>query len=167
MIAEQTKKQAKARIAVIRVRGDVGLNPNVRRTLDLLRLYKKNYCVILSNADSSWGMISRVKDFVTFGEIDKETFIKLVQTRGRIAGDKPLAESFLKDKTKLGLKEFADAFYDFKVELKQVPGLKQFFRLHPPIGGFERGGIKHSYAEGGALGYRRKDINKLIEKMIK
>ncbi|MEM4248194.1 MAG: 50S ribosomal protein L30 [Candidatus Nanoarchaeia archaeon] len=167
MVEQKTEQKAKTRIAVIRVRGDVGLNPNVRKALDLLRLYKKNYCVILPNTDSAMGSVYRVKDFVTFGELAKETFIKLMQSRARIAGDKPLAENFLKEKTKCDFKQFADAFYDFKTELKAVPGLKQFFRLHPPIGGFERAGIKSSYAEGGALGYRGKDINKLIERMIR
>ena len=163
----ETAVSTRARIAVIRVRGDVGLNPNVRRALDILRLYKKNYCVILPNTDSAMGSVKRVKDFVTFGELNKETFIKLIQARAKIAGDKLLTENFLKDQTKLDIKAFADAFYDFKIELKQINGLKQFFRLHPPIGGFERAGIKHSYAEGGALGYRGKYINKLIERMIK
>ena len=39
------------------------------------------------------------------------------------------------------------------------------FRLHPPKGGFERRGIKKTFKEGGVLGYRGKEIIKLIEKM--
>ena len=157
----------KTRIAVIRVRGSVGLNPNVKRTFELLRVYRKNYCIVVPNTSDYIGMIQKVKDFVTFGEIDKETFSKLLQIRGKLFGDKPLTENYLKEKTKLGFKEFVENFFDFKIELKFVPGLKQFFRLHPPIGGFEREGIKKAYAEGGALGYRGKDISKLIERMIK
>lgn len=154
-------------IAIVRIRGNVGLNPNVRKTFELMRLYRKNYCVIVKNTPSMIAMVRRIKDFATFGELGEETFVKLLQMRGRIAGNKPLAETFLKEKMKLGFKEFADAFYDSKIELKAVPGLKQFFRLHPPVGGFERAGIKTAFAEGGALGYRGKDIGKLIERMIK
>jgi len=43
---------------------------------------------------------------------------------------------------------------------------KKFFRLNNPIGGFERKGVKKSFVNGGALGYRGKEINKLIKKMI-
>ncbi len=44
--------------------------------------------------------------------------------------------------------------------------MKTYFHLHPPIGGFERKGIKHSFRQGGALGYRGARINDLIKKMI-
>lgn len=38
--------------------------------------------------------------------------------------------------------------------------------LHPPRGGFERKGIKMPFAKGGALGYRGKEINALLKRMI-
>ncbi len=44
--------------------------------------------------------------------------------------------------------------------------LKPFFRLHPPRKGFERKGIKTSFANGGALGYRGTKINDLIMRMM-
>jgi len=43
---------------------------------------------------------------------------------------------------------------------------KMFFRLAPPVGGFERKGIKLPFASGGALGDRGEKINDLIKKMI-
>jgi large subunit ribosomal protein L30 len=49
---------------------------------------------------------------------------------------------------------------------KDKKALKPFFRLNPPRGGFERKGIKRGYAQGGALGYRGKEINALIRRMI-
>jgi large subunit ribosomal protein L30 len=41
-----------------------------------------------------------------------------------------------------------------------------YFHLHPPRGGFERGGIKTPFTLKGALGYRKEKINLLIKKMI-
>ena len=50
---------------------------------------------------------------------------------------------------------------------KDIDGnLKQVFRLHPPIGGFERKGIKKSFTINGALGDRKEKINELIKKML-
>ena len=43
---------------------------------------------------------------------------------------------------------------------------KKIYKLHPPKGGFERKGIKVSFSVGGALGYRKDNINKLIKKMV-
>lgn len=152
-------------LAVVRVRGDVGLHPDIRKTFDLLRLRKKHACVVV-NFENARTMLNKVKDFTTFGEIDKETLVKLLRIRGRIAGNKPITEEFLKDKTKYDFDELAEAILDGKVSLNQIPGFKPFFRLQPPAGGFERSGIKRGYGEGGVLGYRAKAINKLLEKMI-
>jgi large subunit ribosomal protein L30 len=51
-------------------------------------------------------------------------------------------------------------------EIMEKKGAKEeeTIRLHPPIKGYE--GIKRSYKIGGALGYRGKDINELLKKMI-
>ena len=43
---------------------------------------------------------------------------------------------------------------------------KKYFRLHPPRGGFERGGIKRGFKVGGVLGYRGDKIELLIRKML-
>ncbi len=40
------------------------------------------------------------------------------------------------------------------------------YHLNSPRGGFERNGIKKTYEEGGALGYRANKIGELIKKMI-
>jgi len=47
--------------------------------------------------------------------------------------------------------------------MRDVPGLKPLFRLHPPRKGYE--GIKRSFKEGGALGYRADKINALLRRM--
>lgn len=156
----------KQRIAIVRIRGQVGINPRIKDALKSLKLYRKNYCIVVPNTPSYWGAITKIKDFTTFGEIDTTTFTKLLQKRGKLAGNKPLTENYLKQKLKVDIKGFVDDFFVFKRELKDIPGFKLFFRLHPPIGGFERAGIKKAYAVGGTLGYRGKDINKLITRMI-
>ena len=111
-------------------------------------------------------MIDLIKDYVTFGEIDAATFKLLFEKRGRLAGNKPLTEAYLKEKLKTSVADFSNDFMSFKKPLKEIPGLKQFFRLHPPVGGFERKGIKKPYSIGGALGYRKEKINDLIKKML-
>ena len=56
--------------------------------------------------------------------------------------------------------------FSFKRKLKDVPGLKNFFRLSPPVKGFDRKGIKVQFSLGGALGYRKEKINDLIKRMV-
>ena len=61
------------------------------------------------------------------------------------------------------MKALAKGLTEGKTVMRDVPGLKPVFRLHPPRKGYE--GIKRSFKEGGALGYRGEKINHLIRRM--
>lgn len=154
------------KIAVIRIRGKIGIKKNIKDTLNMLRLYNKNYCVVINNKPQNIGMIKKVKDYTTWGEIEEETLNLLLEKRGKLAGKKNLTNEYLKEKIKLDINSLTKEILESKKSLKDVPGLKLFFRLKPPIGGFERKGIKTPFSLGGALGYRKEKINDLIKKMI-
>ncbi|HLC63457.1 MAG TPA: 50S ribosomal protein L30 [Candidatus Nanoarchaeia archaeon] len=155
-----------SKLAIIRIRGITGVKREIKGTMDLLRLYNKNHLVIVDKNETNIGMLKRIKDFVTWGEISEETFKELLKKRGRLPGSMLLTEQYLKEKTKFSSEEFAKEFFSKKIQLKQVPGLKTFFRLKPPIGGFESQGIKTPFSMGGSLGYRGDQINILIKKML-
>ena len=152
--------------AVVRVRGRIGVRDEIERTLHLLRLRKKNHCVIVPETQPFLGMLQKAKDYITWGEIDKDTLIMLLKKRGRLAGDRRLTEEYVKEKTGKSLEEFAKDVLEGKAKLTDLPGIKPFFRLKPPSKGFERGGIKKPFSVGGALGYRGKHINDLLKRMI-
>ena len=154
------------RIAVIQVRGGINMKKKVKDTLNLLRLYKKNSCSIISDNPSYIGMLDLIKDFITWGELNKETCALLLKERGRLPGNTKLSEEYIKKSTNLSIDQFADEFINNKKELKDVPGLKSFFRLKPPVHGFEKKGIKNPFSMGGALGYRKEKINELIKRMV-
>jgi large subunit ribosomal protein L30 len=141
------------KIAVIRLRGNVKVDKGIKDTLDMLRLYNKNYCAVFESTPQTLGMMKKVKDFVTYGEIDDNTFNELVEKRGQ------LFEGREKD---------SKGKIDYSRRYLEVNGkkYKKYFRLSPPKGGFERKGIKKSFRIGGALGYRKDKINELIKKMI-
>lgn len=141
-----------SKIAVIRLRGEVNLNTKVKDTLDLLRLYRKNFCVVVENNPSMLGMIKKVKDFITYGEINEETYKILVEKRGE--------EHKGREKDSKGKIEYNKFI---SVDGKKI---KPFFRLNSPKGGFERKGIKVGFNAKGALGYRGDKINDLIKRMI-
>ena len=156
----------KKRIAIVRVRGDLKKSKEVRDTLKMLKLYKVNSCVVGTNTDSFNGMINKVKDLVTWGEIDQETFKTMLTKRGKVMGNKFLTEEYLKGKTKTDFEGFSKDFFEFKKEIKNIPGVKPFFRLKPPTKGFDRKGIKKPFSVGGALGYMKDKINDLIRRML-
>ncbi len=76
------------KIAVIRIRGNIGLKNEIKDTLKMLNLHRSNFCVVVPKNDSYLGMIKKVKDYVTYGEIDDETYKLLSEKRGEKKGDK-------------------------------------------------------------------------------
>ncbi|HIP84957.1 MAG TPA: 50S ribosomal protein L30 [Methanothermococcus okinawensis] len=151
--------------AVIRVRGTAGIRRDIRDTLKMLRLHKVNHCVIVPETDTYKGMLEKVKDYVTYGEIDKDTLIKLILKRGRLAGDKEIDEEKIKELIGMSVEELAEKIMKGEILLRDTP-LKPVFRLHPPRKGYDKAGIKKPFSVGGALGYRGKEINKLLERMM-
>lgn len=151
--------------AAIRVKGIVNVKPDIKRTLELLRLNRVNHCTLLEENKIYKGMLQAVKDYITWGEINKETLSKLINSRGFLVGDKTITGEYLKSATPYdSIEKLSQAIINNKFKFKEIPEVKPLFRLSPPQKGYE--GIKRSYKKGGALGYRGKDINKLIERML-
>jgi large subunit ribosomal protein L30 len=151
--------------AVIRVRGTVNIKPDIKKTMKLLRLTRVNHCVLLEENDVYKGMLQMVKDYTTWGEISKETLAKLLSLRGKLVGEKPLTEEHLKKATPYhSFETLSQALLDNKVRYKEIPDIKPFFRLHPPKKGYRT--VKRVFVNKGSLGYRKENINTLIERML-
>lgn len=139
-------------LAAVRVRGLTGIKRDVVETMKMLRLYKNNFCSVLPNNKLYAGMLRRAKDYITWGELNEETFKTLVDKRG---------EEFVGRETDSKKKI---KYNDFVIVNNKK--IKKYFRLSPPRKGFERKGVKYSFQQGGALGYRGEKINDLIKRMI-
>ena len=145
-------EQEKAQLAAVRIRGKTGVKSGISDTLDMLRLYKNNYCAVFPNNPIYAGMLMKAKDYITWGEIDNDTFKMLLDKRGE-----EFKQRTSDTKNKIKYENF------ITVSSKK---LKKYFRLNAPRKGFERKGIKHTFQNGGALGYRGAAINELIKRML-
>ena len=97
-------------------------------------------------------MLKKVRDFVAYGEINKSTFEKLIEARGKIINkDKKLDSKKVIEELEKG-KKYEDL------------NLKPFFRLHPPRKGIES--KKHFSVGKGVLGNNKEKINDLILRML-
>jgi large subunit ribosomal protein L30 len=154
------------KIAIIRIAGQQGLVRKVNNTFKLLNLHKKNTCVVVEFSSDIRGMMKVIKDHSTWGEIDKDTLSDLIKKRGRLPGNSSVEEAYLKEKVKKGFDEISSELIDGKMKIKDIPGLKPFFRLNPPTKGYAPEGTKKPFSLGGALGYRKEKINDLIQRML-
>jgi len=112
-------------------------------------------------------MLQVVKDYVTWGEVTPELIAKVLLKRGEAVGKaNKLSDEFMKNNSEKykSIISFAKAITNNEAMLKDIENLQPVIRLHPPKGGYEC--VKTSFRSGGSLGYRGKDIERLIEQMI-
>ncbi len=151
--------------AVIRVRGQPDVSYDIEYTMGLLGVNKVNHCAIVPENASTKGMLQKVKDYTTYGEINAETLAELIRVRGRLSGDRNITDEYLAANSDFKtVDELAKAIIENDYRMKDVEAAKPVFRLHPPVKGYE--GNKRSYKNGGALGYRGEAINDLIARML-
>ena len=148
---------------IVRVRGSVNVKPKIKETMRIMRLNRVNHCVIVPENETYDGMLKIIKDYVTWGEVDVETTELMLESSGKTSGNAIFTKKELKDSSFKTMKALAKNLSEGKVVMRDVPKLKPLFRLHPPRKGYE--GVKRSFKEGGALGYRGEKINQLIRRM--
>ena len=151
--------------AVVRVRGSINVRRSISDTLKMLRLNRVNHCVIIPETAEYKGMLKKVKDYVTWGEVGEPVLTELLTTRGKLMGDKPITNKYLKSNSKFkSLSDFSKYVLEGKTKFTDLKDLKPVIRLSPPRKGYE--GIKRPFSLGGALGYRGEKINDLLRRMI-
>jgi len=137
--------------AVIRIRSGVHRSYEVNDTMMMLRLNRRMHCIVVKESDSANGMLNKVKDDITWGEISDEVLKKMIIKRGRKERNE-----------KLTTEEAEKAFSEIRSGKKAM--IKPVFRLTPPSKGFKKS-IKQQYPNG-EIGYRGEKINELILRMI-
>ena len=148
-----TEKNPEQKLAVIMLRGEVRMSGRIKDTLSQLRLSRKNHCIVISNKTENVNMLRKVNDYITWGEINEEIFNELVTKRGE-----PYNGLEEDKKKKIN--------YSHRYFIFNNKKMKKVFRLNSPVKGFGKKGLKASFKNGGALGYRGDKISELIKRMI-
>ncbi len=130
--------------AAVRLRGKVGIRDELEDTLKMLNLKKKFNCTLLPETEDYEGMLQKVSEFVTWGQVDEEVAKKILEKNS--------------DKADEALKAL-----DEGKSLSKV-GIKRSFSLAPPSGGFNKS-TKKPYPKGEA-GKREDGIDDLLKRMI-
>jgi large subunit ribosomal protein L30 len=153
-------------ILAIRVRGQVRVRPQIAETLNKLQLIKLHNAKLLKLTPSLEGMITKVKDYITWGEVEEDVIEQLLSRRGRLSGNRRLTDDYVKKNSSFSsISVFAKALASGKASLADVDGLKPLFRLTPPKKGFK--GKKYlAVGMGGITGYRGADIKALATRMM-
>jgi large subunit ribosomal protein L30 len=152
-------------LVVVKVRGTVSAQREIRETLNFLHLTHTNHAVLIDSRASYKGMLQRVNSYVTWGEPSKETVVVMLQKRARLTGNKKLTEEYLKKAGYKSIDDLAEAVLNCKVDFHKLPNIQPRFKLHPPTKGY-KGKTKKGFKAGGEAGYRGEAINELVKRMI-
>ena len=153
-------------ILAIRIRGQVRVRPQIEDTLNKLLLGRLHQARLIKVTPSLDGMITKVKDYITWGVPSEEVIEKLLAKRGRLTGNIRLTDSYVKkNSSHSSVKALAKAIATGKASVSDVEGLKPVFRLTPPTKGF-KGKKSVPVGMGGITGNRGEGISELALRMI-
>jgi large subunit ribosomal protein L30 len=148
---------------IVRVRGSIHANRGIVETLRYLHLTRPNHATVVAEEPSFRGMLFKVQGYVTWGEADPAVVGSVLEARGRTSDGRPLSEATLREVTAVNdVPELSRVVTERG--LPRVDGVAPLFRLKAPKGGW--GSTKKPYTLGGALGYRGRAINELVQRMV-
>ena len=152
--------------AIVQLRGEVNRSSDVDDTLSMLNIHKVNHATVVPDTDAYRGMITKVNDFVAYGEPTADVLETVLAKRAEpLEGrQSDVDEAWIAEHTDYDdFAELAEALLDEETTLREQ-GLSPTLRLHPPRGGHS--GVKHPAIEGGQLGkHTTEEIDELLISM--
>ena len=152
-------------IAVVQLRGEVNQEEGVKDTLEMLNLGRVNHATLVPDTDAYHGMVTKVNDWVAYGEPSEDVVALLVERRAEPAeGAGDVDDEWVAENTDYGDAPALSSALLAEETTLQEAGLSPTLRLHPPRGGHE--GVKNPTVDGGQLGpHSTEEIDALLEEM--
>lgn len=172
---------------VVRMKGTVNVPYWARTTLESLSLNKRFRATIIPENEQTLGMLRKIKEYVAWTSVDTEFISEFVEKRGRSSASKllsaPAADTAApaaqdnsngqtnnnndaknKDSQNADLSKIVSIISQNELYLSKISGIKPWFALNPPKGGFKRKS-KRSYSQAGILG-ENKELVSIVKRMM-
>lgn len=133
-------------VLVVRIKGNVGIDPDIEKTLESLELKKANSAALFPHSPSLEGMLKKAQRYLTWGKPNKFSIYTLLKKAGFKADD---------------LMSYSERLEKGEESLPNAVHVV----LHPPKKGFKRS-VKRAYKSMGEYGNREEAINELIRRMV-
>jgi large subunit ribosomal protein L30 len=148
---------------VVRIKGTVNIPQQAKKTLDGLNLGKRFRATIVPESSEYLGMLRKVKEEVAWTKADTNIVKGLLEKRGRRAGYRPITKPDL-PKEYNSIDDLASAIAENRVAMSNLRGIKPWFALSPPKGGFKRK-TKTQYMQDGILG-EDVELANIVKRML-
>ena len=170
---------------VVRMKGTVNVPRWAILTLENLHLNKKFRATVIPENDQTLGMLRKIKEHVSWTSIDEEFVKEFIEKKGRFSGSKSDTKSNIRDQINsdktnndgdknsniksnelkdVDIGKIATTISQNQTYLSKISGIKPWFALSPPRGGFKKKS-KRSYSQDGILG-ENKELISLVKRMM-
>ncbi|MGD9672158.1 MAG: uL30 family ribosomal protein [Candidatus Nitrosocosmicus sp.] len=152
---------------VVRMKGTVNIPNWAQSTLDNLHLQKKFRATLIPENEQTLGMLRKIKEIVAWTSVDEGFIREFVEKKGRHTSTKLLSSNKESQTNLENAPDIDKVITDITKNesfLSKISGLKPWFALNPPRGGFKRKS-KVLYSQNGILGENR-ELVELVKRMM-
>jgi len=153
-----------ALLLVLNLHGAINSSGPVRKALEELKVVRRFSASVVPSDASTLGTLRLCKDHVAWAPIDKDLLATLLMKRGMVSTTKALDAASLKRMGYKDHEDLASKMITGEMRLSAVEGLRPFFRLAPPKGGFKQS-MRRATSEEGVLG-RNPQLGDLVRRML-
>lgn len=151
-------------LLVVNLHGMINVRSDRRKAMTELRIERKFSATVVKDEPATLGTLRLCKDYLSWSPLEKDLLADLLKARGKVSETRRLGTDELKE---LGFKkyeELASKLIKGGQKLSSVAGLRPFFKLSPPKGGF-KASTRRQATERGVLGSNPK-LPELVRRMI-
>ena len=124
-------------LLVVNLHGQINVRRQVRSALKELRVERRFSATVVRDDPSTLGLLDLSRDFVAWAPLEKELLASLLELRGKVSERKKLDGGAIRELGYKGAEELASKMMEGEMRLSSVKGLRPFFNLAPPRGGFK------------------------------
>ena len=152
---------------VVRMKGTVNIPNWAKITLDNLHLDKKFRATLIPENEQTLGMLRKIKEIVAWTSVEEAFIREFIEKKGRHTSTKLLSSINKSETDQPTTPDIDKVISDISKNdsfLSKISGLKPWFALNPPKGGFKRKS-KLLYSQTGILGENR-ELVELVKRMM-
>jgi large subunit ribosomal protein L30 len=161
---------------VVRMKGTVNVPRWANLTLENLHLNKKFRATIIPENEQTLGMLRKIKELVSWTSIDDAFIKEFVEKKGRVTASRLITTTAKTEQAdnnrnsendesqNADISQVVSTLSQNQTYLSKISGIKPWFALNPPKGGFKKKS-KRSYSQNGILG-DNKELISLVKRMM-
>jgi large subunit ribosomal protein L30 len=153
-----------ALLLVVNLHGKINSSDGVRKALGELKVERKFSASVVTDDPQTVGTLKSCKEYIAWTSLEKDVLVSLLQKRGMISESRRLDEKTLTDLGYKSYEDLADRMLSNGLRLSAIDGLRPFFRLSPPRGGF-KASLRRQASQRGTLGKNPK-LADVVRRMV-